>query len=260
VNGNYWIVEYNEVYDNGGNTGEYIGIHIYTSQTGPASGSYNIIRYNIVYNQKGSGNDGAGIAIDQWCNNNQVYYNISYNNDGPGIYCYDAANNKIYNNTVYGNCLNSSGGLLAKGEIRLTSTIADLTTNIEVKNNIAYATQPNTYAIYIDNRTSDNILDIANNCWYSTATDWYYRNNSGGNNLPAWNEFTGVTNNINSDPKFLTPGVNFRLQSTSLCINTGTDVGLIMDYEGTPIKGAVTIGAYQYAAKPEPPANFRTIN
>ena len=39
---------------------------------------------------------------------------------------------------------------------------------------------------------------------------------------------------------------DYRLQSTSPCIDAGTDVGLTEDYAGNPIYGAPDIGAYEY--------------
>ncbi len=40
---------------------------------------------------------------------------------------------------------------------------------------------------------------------------------------------------------------NFHLQSNSLCINKGTDVGLTEDMEGNPVDYAPDIGAYEYS-------------
>ena len=256
IDANYWIIEHNIVHDNGTNTSEDIGIHLYTATADSGSGDYNIIRYNIVYNQKGSANDGAGIAIDQWCDNNQVYYNICYNNDGPGFYNYDAAGNAFYNNAAYGNCQNSSGGLTMKGEFRLTGA---RTTNTTLKNNIGYAISPSAYAIYLNPDTSQSSFTITNNLWFSTNADWYYFNVTGGNIPGTWNSLTGGTD-LNGDPMFVSPGTDFQLKSASPCINAGLQVGLSQDFQGNPFYGAVDIGAYEFKGRLSPPPNLKVTN
>jgi LysM repeat protein len=56
---------------------------------------------------------------------------------------------------------------------------------------------------------------------------------------------------MNSDPLFVSTATpDFHLQSTSLAINAGTNVGLTSDYEGNSIVGLPDIGAYEY----QPPA------
>jgi parallel beta-helix repeat protein len=254
IDGNYWVVENNVVYDNGTNTSEDIGIHVYTSGPSSGSGSSNIIRFNIVYNQKGAANDGAGIAIDQWCDNNQVYYNICYDNDGPGFYNYDATGNVFYNNVAYGNCRNSSGGLTMKSEFRLTGA---RTSNTTLKNNIGYATAPNTYAIYLNSDTYDSTLTITNNVWFSLSADWYYFNVTPGADIRDWNGFTSSGADLYADPEFVSPGTNFHLTATSPCIDAGVPVGLVSDFQGSSISGVVDIGAYEYSRKLQPPFGLR---
>jgi hypothetical protein len=65
--------------------------------------------------------------------------------------------------------------------------------------------------------------------------------------LQASHEGTG---NITTDPLFVSAS-DFHLQSTSLCINAGVDVGLTQDYEGRPVPwvGLPSIGAYEYRGK-----------
>jgi parallel beta-helix repeat protein len=58
------------------------------------------------------------------------------------------------------------------------------------------------------------------------------------------------SNNIASDPKFIdAANADFHLQSNSLCIDAGVDVGLSLDFEGNPVPqgNAPDIGAYEYA-------------
>jgi parallel beta-helix repeat protein len=246
IRAHYWIVENNEVYDNGSLAGTYVGIHCY-SESAENSGDNNIIRYNLVYNQVGGGNDGSGIGIDQYCDNNQVYFNIIYGCDGPGIYAYDSDGISILNNTCYNNLADSGGQHTDLAEILLISSVSDRCTNIVLKNNIAQAARANVYAIKVDNETYDNTLTITNNCWYALATNWYFWNATGGATLATWNALTGVGTDINSDPLFVSTATpDFHLQSSSPCRNAGVNVGLMEDYEGSFVEAPPEIGVYEY--------------
>lgn len=104
INGNRYIIESNEVFRNGAGLPGTSGIHTYAKDDREGTGRYNIIRYNVVWGQKDrSGPDGNGIQLDRWCDYNQVYDNISAENDGAGIHVFHAANNEIYNNTLVRN-------------------------------------------------------------------------------------------------------------------------------------------------------------
>ncbi len=219
------------------------------------------MRRNLVYNQIGNGQDGAGISIDQWCKSNEISYNICYSNDGPGIYLFDADNCKIFNNTCYANCRNSSGQLNEKGEIRLTSSMIpnDFTSNAEVKNNIGYATHSGVYAIYVDSETSGNVIDISNNVWYRNDNEpWYFWKNSGGSDLSVWNNFIGAGKDFNMNPLFVSPNIlDFRLLKTSPCIDEGMNLGLLKDYDDNPVPqgNGIDIGAFEYP-RLAPPKDF----
>ncbi len=100
----YYIIEGNEVFENGTSSEGTSGIHIYSAGPQENTGDHNIIRYNISYrNKEGSGPDGNGIQLDQWCDYNTVAYNICFENDGAGISIYDSASSLVYNNTLIGN-------------------------------------------------------------------------------------------------------------------------------------------------------------
>jgi parallel beta-helix repeat protein len=241
---NYWTVESNIVHDNG-SEGVYVGIHPYSGEAVENSGDNNIIRYNIVYNQKGNSEDGSGIGIDQWCDSNEVYYNVVYNNDGKCIYAYDAASPTIYNNTCYGNMQDSYTSHSLWAEIHLVGALTD---NVLLKNNIAQATKANTYAVYVEGTVYDNTIDITNNIWYAAATNWYFWNDGGGNNLGTWNALTGVGTDINSNPQFIST-TNYYLRAGSPAINAGANVSLTSDFSGNGLVGAPDIGAYEYASQ-----------
>lgn len=248
--GNYFIVEHNTIYNNG-NTGEMTsGIEIFDNTAQLGFAEHNIVRYNKVYGQISGSDDGEGIYVDEGAANNEVYYNLCYNNDGPGFAVYDATYATLYNNTSYGNCVNSSGALTTKTEYKFIATDQNDTTYLIVKNNIGRATRANTYAIYVDAEVEGSTgLDITTNDWYASAANWYYWNDGGGNNLATWNALTGVGTDLNSDPLLIST-TDFHPQTTSPCINAGTDVGLTQDFYGNtvPWKGtAVDIGAYEYS-------------
>ena len=251
VRGNYWIVEQNTVRDNGATSKVDIGIHVYTAEDDSEGvGTYNIIRRNIVYNQKGSGEDGSGIETDTHTHHNQIYYNVVYNCDGPGIDIYDSHHVDVWNNVSYGNMQDSGVGHATFAELRFISSVHDLTANLSVKNNIAYATKANTYAIFVDAATANNAgLDITNNDWYRASGNWYSWDGTPGAVLATWNALTGVGTDLNADPLFVSTATpNFRLQSTSPGRNAGVDVGLTADIVShkVPLGAAPDCGAYEW--------------
>ena len=253
----YHIIEYNTVYDNG-SAGSYSGIEVDNVYDGDDFPNHNIIRYNTVYGQIANGDDGTGIYADEYSDYTDIYYNVVYGNDGPGISTFKADYVNIYNNTVYGNCQNSSGELTHFNEIHNYGNGTANSTNVVIKNNLVQATVANTYNIYFNRETYNMTgLDISNNIWYSTSMNWYYWNDSGGNNLSTWNGFTGVGTDFNEDPLITDPdNADFTLQVTSLAIDSGTDVGLSQDYTGNSIVEAPDIGAYEYQGLAKP-TNFR---
>ncbi len=102
-------------------------------------------------------------------------------------------------------------------------------------------------------------LDVSNNIWYTSATNWYYWNASGGNNLSTWNALVGVGTNLNSNPLMTEPiSGNFSIKGTSPCRDAGTGVGLSQDYAGNSIVETPDIGAYEYQGLAKP-TNLRII-
>lgn len=253
INNNHWagielearyvIVESNIVTDNGSVGNNFQGIHLY-GKGAENCGDHCIIRYNKVSGQGGTSPNATGIMIDVDCDTNEVYYNIVYESQGGGIAIYGATDAEIYNNSVYDNGQNGTG----QGEIRIKDDGTDQTTRITVKNNIGYATQAGTYSIFIDPNSSGNTIDVTNNLWYSTQSYWYVHNVDTGATLATWNGKTGVGTDLNNDPLMVNPTTDFTLQSTSPCINTGTDVGLTTDYAGNtvPFESIPDMGAYEY--------------
>jgi hypothetical protein len=192
-----------------------------------------VIRYNRIYNCTYN----AGIEFGLETN--------TYHNDTV----------RIHHNLFWGNCGGVSfwaaGGMTAQ------------TRNIQIDNNTFY----------------DNEISIR---WKSGATDNYSGTNWIRNNLfwpyrPGWScirdyttghqglsqtaigynvfqqgaptDATGAHAKVVNDPYLVGPSsLNFHLQSGSVCIDVGTDVGLMRDYDGTPIPQghAPDIGAHEY--------------
>src|ERR1035437_7563020 len=113
-------------------------------------GLSNTIRYNIIYNQIAHDQDGAGIGVDQWCDNSQVYYNVIYHTDAAGIYVLDASHTRVYNNTIYDSWRNSSGTGIITGSISLTAGGVSTAVDTIVKNNNVYAIEPGDRSIFVD--------------------------------------------------------------------------------------------------------------
>jgi parallel beta-helix repeat protein len=223
---NYLIIENNLVYNCGvtGTAGWGIGIQCEAADSG--TGLHCIVRYNRIYGTRGDDTDGTGIQLDHWTAYNQVYGNVISGCDGQGIIVYNSHDNVIYNNSSYGNVQRATFSN-ARTEIGLSANAGSLNYNNIVKNNVAQATTANTYAIYVDASSySQTGQSISNNCWYATATNWYFWNASGGNNLATWNAFTGVGTDLNSDPLFTNAaGGDFTLQAGSPCIEKGVNLG-----------------------------------
>jgi parallel beta-helix repeat protein len=262
---NYWIIEENTIYDSGINTKrgiECVGIEIYSASPTEQSGDYNIIRRNVIFGIVSAGNEGSAMEADRWCDHNQFYYNLAYDNDGPGITIYDASHSAVYNNTFYNNALNSSGELIQKGEVRIIASAPGVTANIAVKNNIAYAAKSDVYAIFIDSNTAAARLDIDRNSWYkSVGGNWWFRATLGGSDLTAWNNTAGVGNDLFVDPQFLDISLKgFGLQSTSPCRDAGVNIDLKQDIvlRLVPQGLATDIGAFESSNPiPLPPTNLR---
>jgi len=163
-------------------------------------------------------------------------------------HCYSSKGNvDIYNNT-FDKLTSSSDKYNA---IYLTGAGGG---SADIKNNIIksayvgiYDNSTNGFAITSDHNDFYGVSSIGkrkDTTWYPTLASWstYLGGCPGSNN---------ECNSIISDPKFLSAS-NYRLQSTSPCINTGIDLSAIL---GSSTKD---MGAYQFSDTVIlPPPNFR---
>ncbi|WP_431284861.1 right-handed parallel beta-helix repeat-containing protein [Humitalea sp. 24SJ18S-53] len=210
INGNRYIVEGNIVWDNGHGLSGTSGIHTYSKDAAQASGSDNIIRYNIVWGQKETtGQDGNGIQLDQWCDRNQVYFNICFGNDGAGIVLFDAAECRVDNNTLFDNMRDSGGQHAYKADLVLAS---DFTKNVNhtydnvLRNNLVVTLRRNIASVYVDPFASSRTREMAGNMFHhaggGTTFVW---NATRLANLAAWNAAKPGRPDLSADPRFVDP-------------------------------------------------------
>lgn len=272
----YYIVEGNEVFENGYATQGTSGIHVYSAGPQENTGDYNIIRYNISYrNKENNGPDGNGIQLDQWCDYNQVYYNLCFENDGAGISVYDSANSVIYNNTLIGNMIDPGKSHPFKGELYLASDPnVNWAKNVTVVNNILYATRTSVPPIAVYSPVSSNPLSIGNNLLFHAAGDiLFYWGGQTGKDIATWNRYaTGGGDDMAGDPKFVSltgtapsSPKDIALQSSSPALDKGVNMGQSRDILGNkvPSGNGIDLGAVETSVPSSytlpPPTNLRVI-
>jgi hypothetical protein len=198
------LVEYTEMYDIGG-----YAIHQYNEAPTPVM-TGNIYRHNYIHDTGVSAvfvAFGIGLATAR-ADGTQVYGNLITNSmNGIDVH---GSNNVIYNNTVYGNGVNTScQNPLYPGQNWFCYPAINVSGSGQIiKNNIVF----------------DNFINsIANNGTGSV-----------------------VSNNLTTDPKFIDPAANnFQLQSGSPAIDAGTSniaTGITVPYSGA----APDDGAFEY--------------
>lgn len=191
-----------------------------------------IIRYNKFYD-----NGLTGIMIAFTASNCEVYYNVVYGSGEDGIVLGSTSpetgsNNKVYNNITYSN--NYSGI-----NVQLASST--------IQNNILLEDNYKVHADHIGTVTTDY------NCFYKVGggKEWKWNGTWYYNFTDYKTASSQDSNSINSDPLFMdVSNDDFHLQSNSLCIDAGTDVGLTEDYDGVavPQETNPAIGAFEYVS------------
>jgi len=194
----------------------------------------NIIRYNLCYGGT------TTTILNYYSSGGQVYYNICYDSGLYGISFVDNTVNdvNIYNNVVY-NSQNRDG---------IHVQTIDAATTAYIKNNIIDTVHLTSYCAIRVLADSVDYTVTNYNCAYNIGAGRYV--NWGGIAYSLADYITNTGNGVNSiteDPLFEdVSSNNFRLQSSSPCIEAGVDVGLTQDYNGNPIVGTPDIGAFEY--------------
>lgn len=193
----------------------------------------NIWRYNESYAT------GESCVFHDDSDSNEWYYNIFDHdgwNDGDSIfYIFSASlNNEIYNNVIISN--GNDVGIKCYGN----------STGTKVKNNIYYGA-----ARYISvSDGSHTNFESDYNCLYVTGATFGTWRGVNKTTFTNWKDDSSQdANSTDSNPSFVNKaGDNFKLQSNSPCIETGTDVSLTPDIVGTivPQGNFPEMGAYEY--------------
>ncbi|MEO0831211.1 MAG: right-handed parallel beta-helix repeat-containing protein, partial [Pseudomonadota bacterium] len=136
---NHWIVEYNEIHNNGlvGVPGT-SGVHMIAETVDQEAGDYNIVRFNRISHQQDSdGWDGNGIQADHYSDFNIIHDNEIFLNDGAAVSVFDSEGTQVFNNFMYDNHLDPGFTHGEMGSIVLASRDIndDRTLNSEVYNN-----------------------------------------------------------------------------------------------------------------------------
>ncbi len=195
INASGIIVDGNEVASSGWSVSGSTGIHIYAGYGTPDGyGFGNVISNNLVYDTREAGNgyDGNGIQADQYTGNNRIENNTVYGNDGAGIILYDSASNAVIGNTVSGNVLDRSGQHPYRGEIILAADIdrwSELTRGNVIQDNLVTTTHPTMSAFRIDAPTADNGNVFGGNTVVRAAGGPAYNvgGTAVGSDLALWN-------------------------------------------------------------------------
>lgn len=230
---NYWIVEFNDVSSSGVGSSGSIGIHPYNDLAHSGTlGLHNVVRYNVTHENQTTSMDGSGIETDNYTDYTDIYGNVSWGNYASGIDIHDSTHVNVYNNTSYGNCQNT---VQLCAEVFLNGGDLDTTANVNVKNNIGYATTASIPAVFVDSNTTNNSgIVITNNLWYRASGNWWQWGVTLGSVLATWNTDTGGVD-FNTNPSLASPPSNVTLQVGSPAIGTGLNLGPVYSMTLSPL-------------------------
>ncbi|MGU3539176.1 right-handed parallel beta-helix repeat-containing protein [Methylobacterium sp. A54F] len=253
INGSGYVVEGNRVSDNGTLMSGTSGIHLFARDADQDAGDRNTIRYNIVTGQRETtGQDGNGIQVDQWCDDNVVAFNVAADNDGAGINLFDAGRNLVANNTLVGNMRDSGGRHAYKGELVLASDFTKRvgrTVDNRVLNNIAVATRPGVAALVVEATTTDKGNRIGPNMLARTGPGDLYVWGTRRLKEPGGLALGGAAPDLLETPAFADARKPFAegLRLTRAPSRAGIPLGATRDLAGAPYApgDAPAFGAYR---------------
>ena len=211
LSGNYAIVDGNVVSGSGRLSTGASGIHVFAKSAGQDVGKNNVIRGNFTYdNHDASAQDGNGIQLDQWCDDNIVMNNIAAGNDGAGISVFDAARARIVGNTLSGNMRDPGHSHRHQGELVFATDDehdADNTRGGSAERNIVVARNSATAAILVDAPTSRHPPRFSGNLfWNAAGGDVARWAGHGVDAIKAWNALAPhAAADITGDPDFASP-------------------------------------------------------
>lgn len=207
INGSNYLIERNTVSYSGRLIGGTSGIHLYSASPQEDTGDYNIVRYNFTHHNRDTLlSDGNGIQVDQYCDNNEVSFNVSWANDGAGIIVFDGANNLLRGNTLKGNALDPGRTHGDLGELIINSAgpQTNRSRGNRVLDNVIVATQPAARGLYVDYTTAPNANTVGPNLVHHRAGGTVFqRGGQVGQTGPQIDSITGTRGNLVEAPVFV---------------------------------------------------------
>ncbi len=242
---NNTLIELNEFWDN-----DHAGIELWSSSRGTIKRNH----FKKVDLGNGYGGHTGHIflggtgTVGDWVDNTTIVNNLMYDtgssfSSGAGIQI-RGGDNFVYHNTIYKSKL-SGLALIAGG-------------NNTFKNNIAYNDGTETMgvvAVFPAAVAAGGNVFSSNDIYTLKASGAYYWDGTAYDTLAAWEAASGQSGNISSDPLFVNlAGRDFHLTYPSPARNTGANVGVTIDYEGSvrPQGGGYDMGAYGDEAEGSP--------
>jgi hypothetical protein len=194
-----------------------------------------IIRRNLIYGNRQGINNLAS-------QNGLFHHNIIHSNTHAELYVYEdpggcpnsscaAVDTDFYNNIIYNHAGSVWGDIVYVGAHN---------SGIEFKNNIVDA--PGETLVFVESG-ADVVLD--HNCYSDGAFAWH---GTSCFTFSNWVNTSGQdTNSMHADPSFVDATADFHLSPDSACVDAGTEVGLLSDFEGVslPQGAGFDIGAYE---------------
>jgi hypothetical protein len=212
-----------------------------------------VVSGNTVYNIP----NGAGIYVinygngPSWHTQNNVEYrtqdlntsitdNVIYNNPAnPGILDISASGLQVYNNTFY------STGTGAVVHLKVEPNTTFYPKNLVIRDNI-FADPWASTTIVIDSVASLSGSVLTNNLYWTSKNT----HKVGGTSytLSSFQATGQEAGSISADPKFMSSGSDFHLQSASPAIDKGFNTGVTRDFDGNqrPHGSGYDIGAYEF--------------
>jgi uncharacterized repeat protein (TIGR02059 family) len=206
-----------------------------------------IVEYNYFKNiSHGIGIHGGDVG--DHATNLYIRYNIfdqmGNSNESWGMYWYSGNGNGTENKLYFDNNIFTSYPGSPMG-IGLALPPTEHATDVYVRNNIFVGFSYAFISAY-GSGTMDRLY-LQNNILYQ----------NGNSNNPLWEapySPTNVTstNNLKTNPLFVTPNSDYHLQAGSPAIDAGLDIGLLLDYDGNavPFNTKPDIGAFEYGSSP----------
>jgi hypothetical protein len=218
--------------------------------------------------------DGNGLAANVLTDHIYIFDNYFHDGDSQPLYLTEINYTYVWNNIFANTNCNTS-----------QIFVAGLDSNSAFYNNVFYNHTPASAPLVYDSHSGyqENMATWKNNIFYANSSQSYFYTEShfysdhdlfygNGNGSCTGGGVCSITNAVNADPRFVTNGSNFHLQSNSPAKDAGTSAVsslVTTDYDGIsrPQNSVYDIGAFEYdtgsppppsdSTRPSPPRNLR---